>query len=236
MRDHRSRGAPKPSRVAKQLSSLLLLALGAASACATEVNTLENEDGTAAVGNDHPGAGTAGSPSGGKPTTGGTSSAGGKAGTGGKIGNAFGGASSTGGAAGTASSGGKAGSGGAAGGAGSGGKGGTSGTAGGAGSGGKGGTSGTAGSGGKGGTSGSAGSGGGGVECLKDWKSDPCNTCTMQTQSDKLACVDILDCFAANACGPTSCANNDDECGANKIAKGTAGYPIATEVYDCLCK
>jgi hypothetical protein len=47
--------------------------------------------------------------------------------------------------------------------------------------------------------------------------------------------VEILNCYAQNSCGPSSCANNDDKCGANKIGKGTAGYPIAKEVYDCLC-
>ncbi|HXK20783.1 MAG TPA: hypothetical protein VNG33_23390, partial [Polyangiaceae bacterium] len=65
---------------------------------------------------------------------------------------------------------------------------------------------------------------------------DQCDTCSKQTQSDKLGCVDILDCYYANACGPASCGGNTDKCGANNIGKGTAGYPIAADVYMCLCK
>jgi hypothetical protein len=101
-----------------------------------------------------------------------------------------------------------------------------------------GGAAGTSGAGGK-ASGGSGGSGGGGVAtgCLKDWKdNDACDTCTTQTQGDKLGCVDILDCYALNACGPSTCANNDDKCGVNKIAKGTAGYEIAADVYACICK
>jgi hypothetical protein len=86
---------------------------------------------------------------------------------------------------------------------------------------------------------GGGGSGGTGVPtgCLKDWKDNTaCDTCTTQTQGDKLGCVDILDCYALNDCGPSTCANNDDKCGVNKIAKGTAGYEIAAEVHACICE
>jgi hypothetical protein len=73
--------------------------------------------------------------------------------------------------------------------------------------------------------------------CLKDWKdNEACDTCTTQTQGDKLGCVDILDCYAVNDCGPSTCANNDDKCGVNKIAKGTAGYEIAADVHACICQ
>jgi hypothetical protein len=103
----------------------------------------------------------------------------------------------------------------------------------------RGGASGSAGSGGKttGGSAGTAGSGGGNqLACLQNWKGDKCDTCSTQTQSDKLGCVDILDCYETNACGPGTCDGNTQKCGANVIGKGTAGYPIAADVYNCLCK
>jgi hypothetical protein len=60
-------------------------------------------------------------------------------------------------------------------------------------------------------------------------------TCTSQTQGDHLACIDILNCYQTNNCSPTACGNNNDAtCGVNKIGKGTAGYPIAQQVYTCL--
>lgn len=46
----------------------------------------------------------------------------------------------------------------------------------------------------------------------------------------------ILDCYYQNGCGPSTCGGNTDKCGANNVGKGTAGYPIAQDVYDCLCK
>jgi hypothetical protein len=95
-------------------------------------------------------------------------------------------------------------------------------------------------SGGAGGSGGSS-SGAGGVgaiplACLKTWKGDPCDTCSGQVQSDKAACSVILDCYYQNGCGPSTCGGNTDKCGANNIGKGTAGYPIAQDVYACLCK
>jgi len=160
----------------------------------------------------------------GKPASGG-SSAGGSTG---KIVNAFGG---------TASAGGKA-SGGASGSAGNGGATGAGGNAPGGGSGGAqaGAASGGNKSGGAAGQAGAGGAGGGSLACLAAWKNDPCDSCSKQTQSDKLGCVQILDCYSANSCGPASCAGNTDKCGANNIGQGTAGYPIAQDVYMCLCK
>lgn len=76
-----------------------------------------------------------------------------------------------------------------------------------------------------------------GSGCLMSWRdNDACDTCTTQTQSDKKACAQVLDCYLQNECGPTTCAGNDDECGANTIKQGTAPYPVAQEVYDCICK
>jgi hypothetical protein len=235
--------AVRLSHLARNLGALLLLAAVSATGCASEVNTLdEGEDGD---GNGGSGAAepTAGKSGGGAATTGGKTTGGQTAMAGASAGQqsgAFGGSAPTGGSAGQASTagaggkGGGAGSGGVAGG-GSGGKpsGGTSGSTGTSGSAGTS-SAGTSGA----GTSGSAGTGGGGpvLDCLESWKNDACDTCSSQTQGDKLACVDILDCYAANSCGPSTCSSNDAKCGANKIAKGTAGYPIAEQVYDCLCK
>ncbi len=155
---------------------------------------------------------------GGTGSSGGTPSSGGAAGAGGK---AQGGASGSGGAAGAGGA--KNGGGGGAGGAKNGGAAGQAGSGGSA-------QAGSA-------NGGSAGAGGGGnLACLKSWKNNACDVCSTETQSDHLACVDILDCYSANACGPATCGGNDGKCGANKIGKGTAGYPIAQKVYDCLCK
>jgi hypothetical protein len=202
------------------------------SGCAAEVNTLEPGDEALAG---QGGTDMAVVTTGGKSASGGSSAS--TAGTGGsKVVNAFGG---------TASNGGKP-AGGATSGAGTGGKaqGGSAGSGGtteaGAASGGNknGGAGGQAGAGGK--SSGGAGSSGaagaGNLACLASWKNDKCDTCSAQTQSDKLGCVQILDCYYANGCGPATCGGNTDKCGANVIGKGTAGYPIAQDVYTCLCK
>jgi hypothetical protein len=63
-----------------------------------------------------------------------------------------------------------------------------------------------------------------------------CDTCSSQTQSDLKACADVLDCYVANDCGPSSCSGNDQVCGANKLQKGTAPYPVAKQVFDCMCQ
>jgi hypothetical protein len=187
------------------------------SGCATDVNTFSPDDEPNTAGTGSPGQG-------GSKATGGGSSA--TAGTGTQ---AFGGTTAMGGKGGTSSAG--------AGGNAAGGNAGMGGTAM---AGSSGGGSGGAQGGGTGGSAaGSGGSGGSGVAtgCLKDWKdNETCDTCSTQTQGDKLACVDILDCYAVNDCGPSTCANNDDKCGVNKIQKGTAGYEIAAEVHACICK
>lgn len=215
------------------------LGLTLAFGCAKQVDTLDPLDeidadewsvgGASKGGSSSAGAhaGSAGKPSGGSTTT-----------------NAFGGSATSG------SANGSSGRGAAAGGGGSGASqdGGTSSQGGGtssqAGSNQGGGGAGTAGrggtgsSGGRGGDGGSVGSGGAiGSGCLTNWRDNAaCDTCTTQTQSDKKACAQVLDCYLQNACGPTTCAANDDECGANTIQQGTAPYPIAQDVYNCLCK
>ena len=116
----------------------------------------------------------------------------------------------------------------------------TGGGTGGTGGGGTGGTGGsTGGSGGTGGATGGAGGtggGGGGCTALASWRTNSCNTCSTQTQGDKLTCIQYLDCYVTNGCGPSSsCAQNDGTCGVNKIGGGTAGKSIADTVYHCIC-
>lgn len=212
---------------------ILSVALGVALAfgCAKQVNTLEPLDesephgssGATASKGGHSSA-SAGSGSGGKPSTGGSAI------------HAFGGSATSGGTAGSANDMGRGGTAdaGAGGGSGSSQGGGTAQ----AGSSQGGSSAGTAGRGG-GGSGGSGGSGLGGAMgsgCLMSWRdNDACDTCTMQTQSDKKACAQVLDCYLQNDCGPATCAGNDDECGANTIKQGTAPYPVAQDVYDCIC-
>lgn len=213
------------------LKRILRVTLGVALAfgCARQVNTLEplEED-------DHePSGGTSGK--GGGPLVSGGSSSAGKPGTGGTAVNAFGGSATSGGAAGSANGLGGGGTrGGAAGAGGASSQGGT--TQAGSNQGGSGGGSAGRG-GGSSGSGGSTSSGGAvGSGCLVSWRdNEACDTCTPQTQGDKKACAQVLDCYLQNDCGPATCAGNDDECGPNTIQQGTAPYPIAQDVYDCIC-
>ena len=72
--------------------------------------------------------------------------------------------------------------------------------------------------------------------CLYQWRevTSCASKCTGLTQSDQRACADILDCYEENDCGPASCSGNSQTCGANALGKGTAGYPFAKQVFDCL--
>jgi hypothetical protein len=218
-----------PARQRPPFDRTLGVALGVALAlgCAKQVNTLEPLDeselnGSSGTTTSKGGSSSAsaGSGSGGKPSTGGTAI------------NAFGGSASSGGNAGSANSMGGRGGAGSGGGGGKGGSAQAGTTQGGssAGAAGGGGAA-TGGSGGSGNAGGALGSG-----CLMSWRdNEACDTCTSQTQGDKKACAQVLDCYLQNDCGPTTCADNDDECGANTIQQGTAPYPIAEEVYDCIC-
>jgi hypothetical protein len=241
MREGRSRAVRPRSDLLFTGAALLASALLFGAGCATEVNTLDSSPrAEQTVDGGEPGSeggstNAAGSASmAGKPTGGS-----GGASTGGTGLNAFGGTASTGGKGGGASAGtagdaqGGGGSGGSQGGTAAGGKGGSS--SGGASQGGSAGmTQGGTGGGSAGSPSGGS-AGSGGLGCLSGWKGSACDTCSTQTQGDKLGCVKILECYEANSCGPASCANNDDKCGVNKMSQGTAGYPIAKDVYDCAC-
>jgi hypothetical protein len=82
----------------------------------------------------------------------------------------------------------------------------------------------------------SAGTCGEPAHCAYGWADDPCGeACLERTQSDQLACVEVLDCFVENDCGPATCTSPDAACGNNKLQQGTAPYPYAAEVYACLC-
>lgn len=247
MREGRVRAVrSRPGFVPRFLAWLVCL-VTSASGCATEVNTsvdsgFEEEGGAAGSS-----AGGSKAPTGGKPPMGGSNTSG--RGSGGAVMNAFGGTAHAGGGAthggasgaggttaaagsaqGSSAQGGSAQGGSAQGGSAQGG--GASGASASGGAAGKGGAG--QGSGGSSaGTTGTAGSGS--VACLAGWKGSACDTCSTQTQSDRLACVKILDCYAASSCSPSTCSGNDDKCGANKIGQGTAGYPIAKQVYDCAC-
>jgi hypothetical protein len=89
------------------------------------------------------------------------------------------------------------------------------------------------------GGSGTGGSGTGGSStghCLDGWRDDPCAiSCINQTQVDRLECIDVLDCYLENDCGPSTCGNNDDACGVNQFTNGFAGIDYAIPVYDCIC-
>jgi MYXO-CTERM domain-containing protein len=75
-----------------------------------------------------------------------------------------------------------------------------------------------------------------GQDCLADWRNTTSGaTCTGQTQGDRLTCIQYLDCYYTNNCGPRSCGGNDGTCGVNTIGGGTAGQPIANQVYTDLC-
>jgi hypothetical protein len=222
------------------LVSVGVAVVSALNGCATAVDTLEPLTDVAGD------SGSSSLPAGGKPSSAGSGTSGGTSnGSGGKPVSAFGGTSTSGGKGGS-SVGGAGGTGGANGNGGStnAGSGGTTSQGGGAGgapsggsaSGGKGGAGGSSNGGSSGSGTGGAGGSGTTLACLMSWKGDKCDTCSTQVQSDKAACADILNCYAANNCGPATCGGNTEKCGANNIGKGTAGYPIAQDVYTCLCK
>jgi MYXO-CTERM domain-containing protein len=75
-----------------------------------------------------------------------------------------------------------------------------------------------------------------GQDCLENWRNTTSGaTCTGQSQGDRLTCIQYLDCYYTNNCGPRSCGGNDGICGINTIGGGTAGQPIADQVYTDLC-
>jgi hypothetical protein len=87
------------------------------------------------------------------------------------------------------------------------------------------------------GATGTGGSGGAATGCLAGWQTDAkCGPlCTGAKQGDQLKCIEVLDCYVANSCGPSTCSSNDQKCGSNKLGFGTAPYPLALQTYDCMC-
>jgi YD repeat-containing protein len=78
---------------------------------------------------------------------------------------------------------------------------------------------------------------GGKNACLIDWRSTTCgHSCTGETQPDRAACWEFLDCYYNNACSPASCGEKDQICGVNKVypANGMVPKTIADQVYACL--
>jgi len=72
--------------------------------------------------------------------------------------------------------------------------------------------------------------------CAHGWRDDPCGeSCLERTQSDQRACELVLDCFVENDCGPATCTGVTQVCGNNALQQGSAPYPYAAAVYDCLC-
>jgi hypothetical protein len=72
--------------------------------------------------------------------------------------------------------------------------------------------------------------------CVYGWRDDPCGqTCLARTQSDQRACEQVLDCFIEHDCGPATCTDNTQVCGNNALQNGSAPYPYAAAVYDCMC-
>jgi hypothetical protein len=173
------------------------------------------------------------------PGAGGAGSGGMSGGTTSANGGSSGGANATGGisAAGTTGKGG-AGAGGTSS-AGATGKGGSTGVAGSSGKGGMtsaaGGT--TSAAGGSVGTAGLGSGGGAATGCLADWKADAtCGPkCTGVNPGDETKCAKVVDCYAANSCGPTTCATNDQKCGSNTLGLDASPYASAKVVYECMC-
>ena len=72
--------------------------------------------------------------------------------------------------------------------------------------------------------------------CVYGWRDDACgDVCLSRTQSDQRACEQVLDCFVENDCGPASCTGVTQVCGNNALQQGSAPYPYAAQVYDCMC-
>ena len=71
--------------------------------------------------------------------------------------------------------------------------------------------------------------------CLAGWEGSRCDTCSGQTQSDRLACSVYLDCYLVNACDPVNCGSLEQVCGVNRLGNGLAPKDIADAVYSCMC-
>ncbi len=71
--------------------------------------------------------------------------------------------------------------------------------------------------------------------CLGGWEGSSCDTCSGQTQSDRLACRVFIDCYIINDCDPATCGNVEEPCSVNRLGNGLAPKDIADAVYGCMC-
>jgi hypothetical protein len=71
--------------------------------------------------------------------------------------------------------------------------------------------------------------------CLAGWEGSSCDTCSGETQSDRLACRVYIDCYLVNDCDPVSCGNLEQVCGVNRLGNGLAPKGVADAVYSCRC-
>lgn len=71
--------------------------------------------------------------------------------------------------------------------------------------------------------------------CLAGWEGSSCDTCSGQTQSDRLSCRLYIDCYITNDCDPATCGSVEQVCGVNRLGNGLAPKDIADTVYGCMC-
>lgn len=88
-------------------------------------------------------------------------------------------------------------------------------------------TAGGANSGGSGGHAGSS-SGGSSSTCLASWQGSSCDTCTSSASMPGQTCAEIVDCYAANHCGP-GCDCEYQKPTSDAVVK------VARAVYACRC-
>ena len=86
---------------------------------------------------------------------------------------------------------------------------------------------------------GSSTTGGDPSSCLFEWRDQSgASACLDETQGDHLECIQILDCWLENDCGPNdSCTSSaaTGECHPNTLGVGGGGYPYAESVFNALC-
>jgi hypothetical protein len=71
--------------------------------------------------------------------------------------------------------------------------------------------------------------------CLFDWSNNSAITavCHDGLQSDQAHCIEYLDCYLFQDCGPgDACAAQDGDCGINKIGGGSQGVMFAANAYN----
>jgi hypothetical protein len=72
--------------------------------------------------------------------------------------------------------------------------------------------------------------------CLDGWQNNTtcAQPCTSRVQGDQRACIDVLNCYRDNHCGPDTCATGNQVCGPNTLGFGNAPYPFAQQVVSCI--